>query len=184
MTLCDSSENEVRLFKYSPDGALLACLMGDHVLILSTEGSSSPNELTRLPGSFLDIEFSPKGHYFSTFGRYVKGTEEEPHENVTMWAVATGAKVFSYTQKTQTKNWAVQWTANEEFFGRMVSTEVQFFEVAQMGAGGRLLCSKMPTKFRVSHVLFQRSQIPSQVGGHALFFNLPWLQTHYCSVYS
>jgi translation initiation factor 2A len=133
------SEEEVRLFKYSPNGSLLACLMSDHVLVLSTaQSSTSPVELMQIPGSFLDVEFSPKGHHLSTFSRYTKGSEDAPTENVTIWVVATGARLFSYTQKTQSKTWAVQWTENEEFFGRMVSGEVQFYESAQMSAGKNL----------------------------------------------
>lgn len=83
----------------------------------------------------LDLEFSPNGHYISLWERYVKGSESEPNKNVSIYSIKTQSLITTYSQKNQSGGWNVQWSENEDYFGRLVSGEVQFFETAHMEQG-------------------------------------------------
>ncbi|CAG8792255.1 17598_t:CDS:2, partial [Acaulospora morrowiae] len=75
----------------------------------------------------VEIGFSPKGRYISTWERLVKLADNSAHANLVVWEVATGKELISFTQKSQ-MNWNVQWTEDESFFSRLVTGEIQFYE--------------------------------------------------------
>ncbi|KAI8997919.1 eukaryotic translation initiation factor eIF2A-domain-containing protein [Gaertneriomyces semiglobifer] len=121
-----SPEDDVRTFVYSPDGRFLALLLPSQVRIHCTSTHRQVLVLPR-PG-VLEIAFSPNGNYVSTFERFVKTADAEtnPHKNLVLWDVSTGAEINAFTQKQQ-QRWNVEWTRDESYYAKLVTNEIQFF---------------------------------------------------------
>ncbi|CAI2182208.1 5350_t:CDS:10 [Funneliformis geosporum] len=82
----------------------------------------------------VEIGFSPKGTYISTWERPVKFSDGSVHKNLIIWEVLTREELISFTQKSQ-NNWNVQWTEDEAFFGRLVTGEVHFYDSKRLDKG-------------------------------------------------
>jgi translation initiation factor 2A len=78
------------------------------------------------------LAFSPRGSFALTWER-VAAARGEP-DNLIVWAVATGAVVRRFTQKTFSKlQWpTIQWSSDEAIAARMVSSEIHFFDGDQL----------------------------------------------------
>jgi translation initiation factor 2A len=108
----DLLNSTARTFKYSPDGSLLACAFESVCLLVSTQqissassssaGSSSCKALHSLPvKQVVDVQFSPKGKFISTWQRPFKDAEGNNEKNLIIWNTDTGSIVGSFERKSQ-----------------------------------------------------------------------------------
>lgn len=131
--ICYSPE-EVRVFEYSPEGTYLAWVLHDSIKIFN---ATTKEPVQTIPQkNVIEVEFSPRGTFLSTWERLVKTPDSEtnPHKNLIIWDVKTGKQLFAFTQKNQT-GWNVDWTEDEAFCARLVSNEVQFFNSKDFAKG-------------------------------------------------
>ncbi|EGF84373.1 hypothetical protein BATDEDRAFT_18651 [Batrachochytrium dendrobatidis JAM81] len=125
-----------RSFLYSPLGKYLVLVFADR-LVLSKVTIEAVTVVHELPiTNALEIEFSPKETYISTFIRYNPSANSATpaHRNVSVWNVETGKEVFAYTQKNAS-DWNVKWTEDESYCGILVGNEVQFYESKSFSNG-------------------------------------------------
>ncbi|TPX31011.1 hypothetical protein SmJEL517_g05533 [Synchytrium microbalum] len=122
---CLVRNEQLRTFQYSPEGSMIAYLLPTCIRIQSV---STLQVIVELPiNNALEIEFSPKGTYISTWERMVRTEDgETQHKNLIIWESATGKQIASFPQKAQT-GWNIQWTETESFFVRLVSNEVHVY---------------------------------------------------------
>lgn len=104
-----------RTFQYSLDGSLLACAFDSVCLLVSTQDSSTASTssssnpidfqckaLHSLPvEKVVDLQFSPKGKFISTWQRPSKDAEGNNEKNLNIWNTETGDKVGSFERKSQ-----------------------------------------------------------------------------------
>ncbi|RUP52207.1 hypothetical protein BC936DRAFT_137743 [Jimgerdemannia flammicorona] len=97
---------------------------------------ASTNELVSeiLRPNAIEIGFSPKGTYISTWERPSKLEDGSGSKNLTVWDARTGNELASFFQKGQS-NWNLQWTDGEEYCARMVTGVVHFWESRNVGKG-------------------------------------------------
>ncbi|KAJ3032470.1 hypothetical protein HDV00_007518 [Rhizophlyctis rosea] len=130
----ESSSEQLRSFQYSADGSYLAWVLSESVKILD---ASTNKQIQELPlKNVIEIEFSPRGTYISTWERLMKtpDSEKNPHKNLTIWNSATGERLTGFTQKNQS-GWNVDWTEDETYCARLVSNEVQFYDPKNFAKG-------------------------------------------------
>ena len=82
----------------------------------------------------LEINFSPRGTYISTWERPVKLEDGAQHKNLRVFSVSTGEELISFTQKSQ-EGWDLQYTISESHAVRLVSQEIQVFRPAEWSKG-------------------------------------------------
>ncbi|KAJ3300728.1 hypothetical protein HK104_006026 [Borealophlyctis nickersoniae] len=130
----DSSSTELRTFRYSPDGRYLAWVLQDSVKVFDAATNQPVQEFALK--NVIEVEFSPRGNYLSTWERFVKAPDSDtnPHKNLAIWEIASGNQVVAFTQKNQGR-WNVDWTADESYCARLVSNEVQFFNSKNFAKG-------------------------------------------------
>ncbi|KAI8923961.1 eukaryotic translation initiation factor eIF2A-domain-containing protein [Entophlyctis helioformis] len=139
VALPDLGTAEVRNFLFSPLGKYLAVVFADRLFILSVSATSA-SVVREFPLQALEIEFSPKDTYISTYVRYVKSEDgnKPPHKNVSVWNIATGEEATAFTEKNPS-NWQVHlnvtWTEDETFCGRRVGDEIQFHDAKNFSKG-------------------------------------------------
>ncbi|KAJ3335776.1 hypothetical protein HDU93_004442 [Gonapodya sp. JEL0774] len=77
----------------------------------------------------MEIGFSPKGTFISTWERYQKPASDDApaHRNLIIWDVSSGQECNSFTSKILQSNWNVKWTDDERYYARLVTGEVQFY---------------------------------------------------------
>jgi len=71
----------------------------------------------------------------------VKFEDGSQHKNLRIWNTSTGEEVVAFTYKPQ-QNWNLQFTEDETFACRMVSSEIQVFQTSNFAQG-------ISTKLRV-----------------------------------
>ncbi|CAO1631575.1 unnamed protein product [Parajaminaea phylloscopi] len=135
------SSNQTRVFKYSPDGRYVAMAMDKHLLLLSTAdpNSSQRTHTIELP-RVVDLAFSPRGGYLSTWQRPFKDEEGNNMHNLKLWRTSDGQEVGSWERKSQ-DGCHPQFDEQETYLVRQVSTELQVFEpdaIKDKGVVGRL----------------------------------------------
>ncbi|PWN28942.1 translation initiation factor eIF-2A, partial [Jaminaea rosea] len=135
------SSNPTRVFKYSPDGRWCAMAMEKHFLLLSTaDPTSSVRAHTIEVPRVVDIAFSPRGGYVSTWQRPFKDAEGNNVANLKLWRTSDGAEVGAWERKSQ-EGCHPQINEEETHLVRQVSTELQIFEpdaIKDKGVVGRL----------------------------------------------
>ncbi|KAJ3017445.1 hypothetical protein HKX48_003547 [Thoreauomyces humboldtii] len=129
-----SSTEEIRIFEYSPEGRFLAWVLPDRVKVYDASTQQLVQEIVKK--GVIEIAFSPKGNFLSTWERLVKKEDSEtnPHKNLIIWDVVSGEQLTSFTQKNQ-NGWNVDWADEELFFARLVTNEVQFYNSKEIGKG-------------------------------------------------
>ncbi|CAG8496007.1 2317_t:CDS:10 [Paraglomus brasilianum] len=125
-------DENVRTVQYSKDGNYFGWATNECVKIINADTGALVSEISKK--NVIDIGFSPKRTYLSTWERPVKLEGDVPHKNLIIWDVATGNELISFTQKSQNK-WNVQWTSDEAYFCRMVTNEVHFYDNARLSKG-------------------------------------------------
>jgi translation initiation factor 2A len=136
----ESPSAPARTYVYSADGRLFAYVLPDVVRIFQAEGAHLLHELA-LP-NIIEIAFSPRGTYLSTWERPVKlpppsdPSEPQPqHKNLQIFSVSTGELLTSFSQKYVEKGWDVQYTTTESHAIRLVGQEVQVFRPTEWDKG-------------------------------------------------
>lgn len=88
----------------------------------------------------VDIAFSPRGGYVSTWQRPFKDEEGNNVANLKLWRTSDGAEVGAWERKSQ-EGCHPQFNEEETYLVRQVSTELQIFEpdaIREKGVVGRL----------------------------------------------
>jgi len=121
-----------RTYQYSADGRLYAYAIPSGVRIFQAESAQLLQELS-LP-NIVDISFSPRGTYLSTWERPVKFEDGSQHKNLRVFSASTGEELVSFTQKSQ-DGWDLQYTISESHAIRLVGQEIQVFRPAEWSKG-------------------------------------------------
>lgn len=124
-------EGNTRCCVYSPCGRYLAWASADRVGIVDASTGSVLTTLA-IPNVF-ELEFSPRGQYFSTWERPGKDENGDATKNMKVWRTVEDlpagqekAPLGRFVVKSQT-GWNVQYTSDEKFCARQVTNEVQFY---------------------------------------------------------
>ncbi|KAF8650069.1 hypothetical protein AX16_005433 [Volvariella volvacea WC 439] len=121
-----------RTYQYSADGRLYAYALPSAVRIFQAEGAQLLQELPLR--NVVELNFSPRGTYLSTWERPVKLDDGSQHKNLRVFSVSTGEELISFTQKSQ-DSWDLQYTISEQNAIRLVGGEIQVYRPADWGAG-------------------------------------------------
>ncbi|KAI0648493.1 translation initiation factor eIF-2A [Trametes meyenii] len=121
-----------RTFKYSSDGRLFAYAIPTGVRIYQAESAQLLQELS-LP-NIVEISFSPRGTYLSTWERPVKLEDGSQHKNLRIFSASTGEELVAFSQKSQ-EGWELQYTISESHAVRLVGQEIQVFRPAEWSKG-------------------------------------------------
>ncbi|KAN0107285.1 translation initiation factor eIF-2A [Russula decolorans] len=121
-----------RTYQYSPDGRLFALAVPSGVRVHQAETAVLLHELT-IP-DVVELSFSPRGTYLSTWERHVKLGDGSQHKNLRIFAVSTGKELISFSQKALDA-WNVQYTISESHAIRLVGSEIQVFNPAEWEKG-------------------------------------------------
>ncbi|KAJ3495212.1 hypothetical protein NLJ89_g10663 [Agrocybe chaxingu] len=117
---------------YSSDGRLYAYALPSVIRIFQAEGAQLLQELPL--ANIVEISFSPRGTYISTWERPVKLDDGAQHKNLRVFSVSTGEELISFTQKSQ-EGWELQYTISESHAVRLVSSEIQVFRPSEWSKG-------------------------------------------------
>lgn len=82
----------------------------------------------------IELRFSPRGTYLSTWERHVNLGDGAQHKNLRVFSVSTGEELISFSQKNYDA-WDVQYTISESHAIRLVGAEIQVFNPAEWGQG-------------------------------------------------
>ncbi|CDO71931.1 hypothetical protein BN946_scf184940.g78 [Trametes cinnabarina] len=121
-----------RTFKYSPDGRLFAYAIPTGVRIYQAESAQLLQELSL--SNIVDISFSPRGTYLSTWERPIKLEDGSQHKNLRVFSVSTGEELVAFSQKSQ-EGWELQFTISESHAVRLVGQEIQVFRPVEWSKG-------------------------------------------------
>ncbi|CAA7260971.1 unnamed protein product [Cyclocybe aegerita] len=121
-----------RTQSYSADGRLYAYALPSVIRIFQAEGAQLLQELPL--ANIVEISFSPRGTYVSTWERPVKLDDGAQHKNLRVFSVSTGEELISFTQKSQ-EGWELQYTISESHAIRLVSGEIQVFRPSEWSKG-------------------------------------------------
>lgn len=137
----DQVQGTTRVFQYSPDGSTFAAAMDDFTRLVDTRAASTSSVKRDLPvPRVVDLQFSPKGAFLSTWERPSKLEDGSGARNLKIWDTESGEVVASFERKSQ-EGCFFQFTANEQYCVRQVSTELQIYQprhIADKGVIGRL----------------------------------------------
>ncbi|KAA1475845.1 translation initiation factor eIF-2A [Dentipellis sp. KUC8613] len=125
-----SPEVAGRTYQYSPDGRLFAYAIPSCVRIYQAEGAVLLQELA-LP-NVVELNFSPRGTYLSTWERPVKLEDGAQHKNLRIFSASTGEELIAFSAKSQ-EGWDLQYTITESHAVRLVGQEIQVFHPAEWG---------------------------------------------------
>ncbi|KAI6037374.1 eukaryotic translation initiation factor eIF2A-domain-containing protein [Pisolithus microcarpus] len=121
-----------RTYQYSNDGRLFAYTLPTSVKIFHAESATLVQELN-IP-NIVELNFSPRGTYLSTWERPVKLEDGGQHKNLRVFSVSTGQELIAFSQKSQ-ENWDIQYTVSESHAVRLVAQEIQVFRPAEWSKG-------------------------------------------------
>jgi translation initiation factor 2A len=127
-----SPDAPAKAMSYSADGRLYAYALPTVVRIYQAEGAQLLQELP-LP-NIVDLSFSPRGTYISTWERPIKLEDGAQHKNLRVFSVSTGEELISFTQKSM-EGWELQYTISESHAIRLVTSEVQVFRPSEWNKG-------------------------------------------------
>ena len=103
-------DGPARTYQYSSDGRLYAYAIPSCVRIYQAESAQLVQELA-IP-NIVEINFSPRGTYLSTWERPIKLEDGAQHKNLRVFSVSTGEELISFSQKSQ-EGWDLQYTISE-----------------------------------------------------------------------
>ncbi|KAJ7500388.1 eukaryotic translation initiation factor eIF2A-domain-containing protein [Mycena galericulata] len=125
-------EVPARIYHYSADGRLYAYALPNVVRIFQAEGAQLLQDLP-IP-NVVDVKFSPRGTYISTWERPVKLEDGSQYKNLRVFSSSTGEELIAFTQKAQ-DGWDLQYTISESHAIRLVGAEIQVFRPAEWSKG-------------------------------------------------
>ncbi|KAF9189823.1 hypothetical protein BGZ50_000571 [Haplosporangium sp. Z 11] len=120
----EKQNGNIRVLQYSKNGQYIAWATPEYVKVMDAYSLQIVQDLAIK--DVIEIDFSPKGTFLSTWQRQIK-TEDGSHKNMAIYDVKSGEELTAFSQKSQ-NNWNVQWTDDEAYCARMVSNEVHFWE--------------------------------------------------------
>jgi translation initiation factor 2A len=82
----------------------------------------------------VELRFSPRGTYLSTWERPVKLEDGAQHKNLRVFSVSTGEELISFSQKYQDV-WDLQYTISESHAIRLAGSDIQVFSPSDWGRG-------------------------------------------------
>ncbi|RUS23444.1 hypothetical protein BC937DRAFT_86128 [Endogone sp. FLAS-F59071] len=106
--------------------------MLSHLSVKVFDASTNALVSEILRANVIEIGFSPRGTYISTWERPTKLEDGSGSKNLTVWEARSGNELASFSQKGQS-NWNLQWNESEEYCARMVTGEVHFWESKNIG---------------------------------------------------
>ncbi|GJE88109.1 translation initiation factor eIF2A [Phanerochaete sordida] len=121
-----------RTYQYSSDGRLFAYAIPTAVRIYQAESATLLQELA-IP-NVLELSFSPRGTYLSTWERPAKLEDGAQHKNLRVFSVSTGEELIAFSQKSL-DGWDLQYTISESHAVRLVAQEIQVFRPAEWSKG-------------------------------------------------
>ncbi|KAF7353882.1 Eukaryotic translation initiation factor 2A [Mycena venus] len=121
-----------RIYHYSADGRLYAYALPTVVRIFQAEGAQLLLDLP-IP-NVVDLKFSPRGTYLSTWERPLKLEDGSQHKNLRVFSSSTGEELIGFTQKGQ-DGWDLQYTISESHAIRLVGPEIQVFRPSEWSKG-------------------------------------------------
>ncbi|KAG5636343.1 hypothetical protein H0H81_008366 [Sphagnurus paluster] len=121
-----------RTFHYSADGRFFAIALPAVVRIYQAEGAQLLQELPL--ANIIELRFSPRGTYISTWERPVKLEDGTQHKNLRIFSASTGEELVAFSQKSL-EGWDVQYTISESHAIRLVSSEIQVYRPAEWSKG-------------------------------------------------
>lgn len=146
-------QSAARTFQYSQNGSLIAFAFDSHCLVLSTNGSSSSSSSSHSVvgqkdeqckplhtfevDKVVDLQFSPKGRYLSTWKRPFKDVDDKNAKNLHVWDCESGECVGSFERKNQ-QGCHFQFTENEDACLRMVTNELHVFDPRDIEGKGMI----------------------------------------------
>ncbi|KAI1791621.1 translation initiation factor eIF-2A [Ganoderma leucocontextum] len=125
-------EVPARIYQYSSDGRLFAYAIPTGVRIFQAESSQLLQELS-LP-NIVEISFSPRGTYISTWERPQKFEDGTQHKNLRIFSASTGEELVAFSQKSL-EGWELQYTISESHAVRLVGPDIQVFRPAEWSRG-------------------------------------------------
>ncbi|EPQ50143.1 translation initiation factor eIF-2A [Gloeophyllum trabeum ATCC 11539] len=128
----EAPEGTARVYQYSPDGRLWALAVPSGVRIYRAEGAQLLQELP-VP-NVVELNFSPRGTYLSTWERPVKLEDGSQHKNLRVFSVSTGEELVAFSQKGQ-EGWDLQYTISESHAIRLVGQEIQVYRPSEWSKG-------------------------------------------------
>lgn len=82
----------------------------------------------------VEISFSPRGTYLSTWERPIKLEDGAQHKNLRIFSVSTGEELVAFTQKSL-DGWDLQYTISESHAIRLVGQEIQVYRPVEWSKG-------------------------------------------------
>ncbi|KAL1740538.1 eukaryotic translation initiation factor eIF2A-domain-containing protein [Schizophyllum fasciatum] len=125
-------DTAARTFCYSSDGRLFAYALPSVVRIFQAENAQLLQELAY--PNIVELNFSPRGTYLSTWERPVKLEDGSQHKNHRIFSVSTGEELTSFSQRAQ-EGWDMQYTISESHAIRLVGPEIQVFRPSEWSKG-------------------------------------------------
>ncbi|KZT37220.1 translation initiation factor eIF-2A [Sistotremastrum suecicum HHB10207 ss-3] len=130
----EAFEATARTFQYSPDGRYFGYALSDVVRVLQVDTPESTLVQEFAIPNIVELNFSPRSTFLSTWERPAKLEEGQQHKNHRVFSLATGSQLTSFTQKSQ-DSWDLQYTSSESHAIRLVGPEIQVFEPADWEKG-------------------------------------------------
>ncbi|KAG7453195.1 translation initiation factor eIF-2A [Guyanagaster necrorhizus] len=127
-----SPDVAARSYAYSADGRLYAYALPTVVRIFQAEGAILLRELAIT--NVIELNFSPRGTYLSTWERPVKLEDGSQHKNLRVFSTSTGEELVSFGQKSQ-DGWDLQYTISESHAVRLVGADIQVYRPAEWSKG-------------------------------------------------
>ncbi len=91
-----------RICQYSPDGSTFAAASDESVRLLDTRQASSSQVKLDLPAAkVVDLQFSPRGTYLSTWERPAKLEDGSMARNLKIWNSNSGEEIASFERRSQ-----------------------------------------------------------------------------------
>lgn len=109
----ESLQSNAKAFKYSPDGSLLAFAFDSSCLILSAGSADNASSSSSATGGqcrplhtleiekVVDLQFSPRGRFLSTWQRPFKDADGNNAHNLHVWDCESGECIGSFERKAQ-----------------------------------------------------------------------------------
>jgi translation initiation factor 2A len=84
--------------------------------------------------NIVELKFSPRGTYLSTWERPIKLEDGSQHKNLRVFSVSTGEELIAFSQKSQ-EGWDLQYTISESHAIRLVGQEIQVYRPSEWSKG-------------------------------------------------
>lgn len=128
----EGPESTTRTAVYSPDGKKFAYAISADVRITDAERGNVVGILDCK--DVVELQFSPRGKFLLTWERPKRDESTGNfYPNLKVWDTESGQNVESFLQKSQPGGWSLQYTFDEKYCARQVSsTLIIFYESSNM----------------------------------------------------